>query len=69
VAVLQLHVRAGGVGDEVTKIRAENAELQAQLSSATAVGRIESLGRGRLGLVDAGHPTYIQLKTPKRPAR
>ena len=61
VAVLRLHLRSGDVADDVAKIRAENAELQAELSAATAVGRIDSLGRIRYGLVDAGPVTYVRL--------
>jgi hypothetical protein len=65
VAVLRLHLASGEIADDVTKIRAENAELVARLSSATAVGRIDSLGRMRLGLVDADHPTYVRLPPPR----
>jgi hypothetical protein len=69
VAVLRLHLASGDVADEITKIRAENAELVAQLSSATAVGRIDSIGRMKLGLVDADHPTYLRLPPRDRKPR
>lgn len=66
VAVLRLHLRSGEVADDIAKLRAENADLVAELSSATAVGRIDALGR-RLGLVEAAHPTYVRLppRVPK----
>ena len=69
VAVLRLHLRSGDVADDVAKIRTQNAELQAELSTATAVGRIDSLGRMRYGLVDAGALTYVRLPPPDRRAR
>jgi hypothetical protein len=61
VAVLQLRVERGAVSSEIARIRAENAELQAEISRAAAVGRTQSLG-SRLGLAPPAEKTYLKLK-------
>jgi cell division protein FtsL len=63
VAVLQLNVRLDGLGRERIQLRADNARLSSQLSSAGAAGRIESEATARLGLVqaDANSTSYLQL--------
>lgn len=61
VAVLQLRVERGTVSSEIARIRAENAELQAEISRAAAVGRTQTLG-SRLGLAEPADPTYLKLK-------
>jgi cell division protein FtsL len=61
VAVLQLRMERGRISSEIEKIRAENEGLRADLSTAKASGRIESLARGRLGLVEAGDAVYLKL--------
>jgi len=63
VAVLQLNVRLDELGRERVQLRADNARLRSQLSSAAAAARIESLARTRLGLVPADPETtaYVQL--------
>ncbi len=68
VAVLQLNVRLDGLGRERIQLRADNARLSSQLSSAAAAARIEAQARQRLGLVpaDANTTAYVQLApTPK----
>ena len=66
VAVLRLNLRLDELGQESTKLRAENAALASRLSSADASPRIESLAR-RMGFVPAesANTTYLEL-TPGR---
>lgn len=66
VAVLQLRIERGRIGSEIAKIRAENDGLRAELSTARAPGRIETLARGRLGLAERGDVVYLKLPTPGR---
>jgi cell division protein FtsL len=68
VAVLQLNVRLDGLGRERIQLRADNARLSSQLSSAGAAARIESEAKTRLGLVqaDANSTSYVQLATPQK---
>jgi cell division protein FtsL len=61
VAVLQLRIERGRISSEIEKLRAENDRLRAELSTAKASGRIESLARGRLGLVESGEVVYLRL--------
>ena len=64
VAVLQLRIERGRIGSEITKIRAENDGLRAELSTAKASGRVESLARARLGLVERADVVYLRLAPP-----
>ncbi len=68
VAVLQLNVRLDGLGRERVQLRADNARLRSQLSSAAAGARIESQAERRLGLVqaDANSTAYVQLAPTPR---
>ena len=63
VAVLQLNVRLDGLARERVQLRADNARLRSQLSSAAAAAGIESQARTRLGLVRADPEAtfYVQL--------
>src|SRR5205085_537752 len=63
VAVLQLNVRLDELGRERAQLRADNAALQSQLSTAGTSSRIESLARKRLGLSFAApeHTSYVEL--------
>jgi cell division protein FtsL len=63
VAVLRLNVQLEGLGEERTRLRAENAELSSQIASKAQAGRIQTLARGQLGLepADAGRWTYLDL--------
>jgi len=61
VAVLQLNLRVDSLGAKRTKLRAENAALASQISSAEANARIQAQAANRLGLVPAEPPIYIQL--------
>jgi len=68
VAVLQLNVRLDGLGRERIQLRADNARLSSQLSSAAAAARIEAEAKRRLGLVqaDANSTAYVQLAPPQK---
>ena len=63
VAVLRLNMRLDRLGRERADLRAENAQLFSELSSAAAAGRIQALAIKRLGYVPAGpdQTTYVRL--------
>jgi cell division protein FtsL len=63
VAVLRLNVRLDQLSEQRSKLRADNAALASQLSSAAASPKIEQLARHRLGLVpaDPALTTYVDL--------
>jgi len=62
VAVLRLNVQLDRAGRDRVNLRAENALLQSQLSSAAASTQIQTLARAR-GLVpaDPSATTYVEL--------
>jgi cell division protein FtsL len=53
VAVLRLNLQLDEATQQRSKLKAENAALESELSSALASPRIQSLARRDLGLVDA----------------
>lgn len=63
VAVLRLNMQLDRLGRERTQLRAENATLSSQLSSAAAVPKIQALARRRLGVLPAAADkvTYLDL--------
>ena len=63
VAVLRLNIRLDQLGQDRAKLRADNAALASQLSSAAASPRIQNLARLRLGLVpaDPATTTYVDV--------
>ena len=63
VAVLRLNVRLDEQGARRSKLRADNAALSSQLSSAASSPRIQSLAQSRLGLViaDPALTQYVDL--------
>jgi cell division protein FtsL len=63
VVVLQLNVRLDGLSRERTELRADNAKLRAQLSSAAANARIARDAQRQLGLraADPATTTYVRL--------
>jgi cell division protein FtsL len=63
VAVLRLNITLDRLGRERANLRADNAELFSQISSAAAAGRIQALAIKRLGFVPATpeQTTYVQL--------
>jgi cell division protein FtsL len=66
VAVLRLNITLDRLGSERVKLRAENASLASQLSSAAAAARIHALASQKLGLVPAEpSETYYVDITPR----
>jgi cell division protein FtsL len=64
VAVLQLNLRLDDLGRERTKLRAENAELASQISSAAANAKIQQDALHGLGVVpaDPSQTTYVHVR-------
>jgi cell division protein FtsL len=64
VAVLRLNLSLDGLEHQRSQLRADNAGLESQLSSALSSARIESLARTRLGFVPAGadKTTYVEMQ-------
>ena len=63
VAVLRLNMKLDHLGRERANLRAENAALSVQLSSAASAPRIQGLAAKRLGLVQAtpDETSYVTL--------
>ncbi len=63
LAVLRLNLRLDGATQQRSKLRADNASLQSQLSAAVASPRIQNLAHNRDGLVQADPSSidYINL--------
>ena len=63
VAVLRLNMKLDRLGRERSDLRAQNAALSVQLSSAASAPRIQGLAAKRLGLVQAtpDQTTYFTL--------
>jgi len=66
VAVLQLNVQLDDLNRERFQLRADNAGLSSQISSAGADARIESQARNRLGLEPAQTTEFIDLAPAER---
>ena len=60
VVVLRLNVQLDRAGRERANLRAENQLLQAEVSSAAASSRIQTLAKAR-GFVPASETTYVDL--------
>ena len=63
VAVLRLNMKLDHLGQERADLRAENAALSVQLSSAASAPRIQGLAAKRLGYVQAtpDQTSYLTL--------
>jgi cell division protein FtsL len=63
VAVLRLNMTLDRLGKDRADLRAQNAALASQLSSAAAAPRIQTLAARQLGLVQASsdQTTYVRL--------
>jgi cell division protein FtsL len=63
VLVLQLNMQFDGLGRERAQLKADNALLRSQVSSASAQVRIEEAATAKLGLVAADPltTTYVRL--------
>jgi len=66
VAVLRLNLRLDSLGRERAKLRADNAQLSSDLSSAAASSRIQNMAYHTLGLVPAqsDQTVYVDLGRP-----
>jgi cell division protein FtsL len=60
VVVLRLNLQLDRAGRDRANLRAENALLQAQVSSAAASARIQTLAKAR-GFIPALETTYVDL--------
>jgi cell division protein FtsL len=67
VAVLRLNVQLDKLSRERADLRAENAALQSQLSSASSSQRIQVLAAKRLGLKPADPTTMVYVDLGRRP--
>ena len=67
VAVLRLNMQLDSLARERADLRASNAALSSQLSSAAAGPQVEAAARSRLGLVQAEpeQTVYVDLSAPK----
>jgi hypothetical protein len=66
VAVLELRMESGRLQSDNVRIRGENDSIQAELSTAAAGGRVETIARSKLGLVDATGTTYLKIESKTR---
>jgi cell division protein FtsL len=66
VAVLRLNMKLDHLGRERADLRAQNAELSSQLSSAASAPRIQRLAARQLGWVQAtsDQTSYYKLPPP-----
>jgi cell division protein FtsL len=64
VAVLRLNIRLDQLGRDRVRLRADNAQLASELSSAQAAARIQALAQKELGVQPAlaQETTYVRLK-------
>lgn len=64
VAVLRLNIQLDQRGRDRARLRADNAQLASELSSAQAAARIQALARKELGVQPAlaQETTYVRLK-------
>ena len=63
VAVLRLNMKLDQLGRQRADLRAQNAELSVQLSSAASAPRIQGIAARRLGLAQAtpDQTSYVRL--------
>jgi cell division protein FtsL len=66
VAVLRLNMKLDHLGRERADLRAQNAELSSQLSTASSAPRIQRLAANQLGWVQAGSDQTSYYKLPPR---
>lgn len=66
VAVLRLNMKLDSLGRERADLRAQNAELSSQLSSAASAPRIQRLAARQLGWVQASSDQTSYYKLPPR---
>jgi cell division protein FtsL len=66
VAVLRLNMKLDRLGRERSDLKAQNAELSSQLSSAASAPRIQRLAARQLGLVQASSDQTSYFRLPSR---
>jgi cell division protein FtsL len=66
VVVLRMNIRLDHLGRDRTKLRADNAQLASELSSALAVARIQAQARKDLGVVPADPSETVYVDLPPR---
>ena len=66
VAALRLNMQLDRLARERADVRASNAAVSAELSSAAAGPQIESLAHSRLGLVQAPPEQTLYVELPSR---
>ncbi len=66
VAVLQLRMERGRIQADIVNLRAENTQIEADISAAAARGRVEAAAGDGLGLVKPPRPTYLKLEPSRR---
>jgi cell division protein FtsL len=65
VAVLRLNMKLDRLGRERSNLRAQNAQLSSELSSAASAPRIQRLAAKQLGLVQATTDQTSYIRLPK----
>jgi cell division protein FtsL len=65
VAVLRLNMKLDRLGRERSDLRAQNAQLSSELSSAASAPRIQKLAANQLGLVQATTDQTSYIHVPK----
>jgi cell division protein FtsL len=65
VVVLRMNIRLDHLGRDRARLRADNAQLASELSSALAAARIQAQARKDLGVVpaDPSETVYVDLPT------
>ena len=66
VVVLRLNIRLDHLGRDRTRLRADNAQLASELSSALAAARIQAQARKDLGVVPADPSETVYVDLPAR---
>lgn len=61
VAVLQTRMERGRLQADIVNLRAENAQIEADISAAAARGRVEAATGDGLGLVRPTKTTYLTI--------
>jgi cell division protein FtsL len=66
VVVLRMNIRLDHLGRDRAKLRADNAQLASELSSALAAARIQAQARKDLGVVPADPSETVYIDLPPR---
>lgn len=66
IAVLQFRIERGKLQSNIVDLRAENTQIEADISAEAARGRVEAAAGGGLGLVKPDQTTYLKLNRQGR---